>query len=168
MNRSMFTKSDRSVGLGGTDDCCIRLPTDMIVGQKEVNFWVCSSRGMKRGKAGEKDERGRQLKGPISDTNDISNHGGPRLGSTDTDSAFTRPSFSFYTLLSPGSAAPATSVHSATRCHCSCKCHQLDVTNVCACPKIDDFGNVASSSQPAGTPFFGYQDIEDLSSLGYF
>lgn len=36
MNRSMFTKSDRSVGLGGTDDWWITLPTDMIVGQKEV------------------------------------------------------------------------------------------------------------------------------------
>jgi hypothetical protein len=76
----MFTKSDRSVGLGGTDDWLITLPTDMIVGQKEVNFWVRSCRGMKRGKIGEKDEWGRQLKGPITDTHDISNHGGPRLG----------------------------------------------------------------------------------------
>jgi hypothetical protein len=30
VNRSMLTKSDRSVGLGGTDDCCIRLPTNMM------------------------------------------------------------------------------------------------------------------------------------------
>ena len=56
MNRSMFTKSDRSVGLGGTDDWCKRLPTDMIIGEKEVNFWVHSYRGMKRGKTGEEDE----------------------------------------------------------------------------------------------------------------
>lgn len=56
VNRSMFTKSDRSVGLGGTDDGCIRLPTNMIIGQKEVKFWVHSCCGMRRRKAGEKDE----------------------------------------------------------------------------------------------------------------
>jgi len=91
VNRSMFTKSDRSVGLGGTDDWCIRLPTNMIIGQKEVDFWVRCCCGMKRGKTGEKDEQGRQLKCPITDTHDISNHGGPRLSRlnvTNTDSAF--------------------------------------------------------------------------------
>ena len=56
----------------------------------------------------------------------------------------------------------------ATHCHCSCECCQFDVINICDCPKIDNFGNVASSSQPAGTPLSRYQDIEDLLSLGYF
>jgi hypothetical protein len=72
------------------------------------------------------------------------------------DSTDTCPSFSFYTLLSSGSAAPAT------RCHCSCEYCQINVINVSACPKIDNFGNVASSSQPAGTPLSGYQDIEAI------
>ena len=137
VNRSMFTKSDRSVGLGGTDDWCVRLPTDMMIGQKEVNFWVRSCCGMERGKAGERDEQGRQLKCPISETHDISNHGGPRhTRLTDTDSALLSPS----ALFSPSARSCARHLcvlYSAIRCHCSHECRQFDVTFVCACPKID-------------------------------
>jgi hypothetical protein len=91
VNRSMFTKSDRSVGLGGMDDWCIRLPTDMILGQKEVNFWVRSRCEIERDKTGEKDEKRKTTEGPrCTDTHDISNHGGPRLmtrRSTDTSTS---------------------------------------------------------------------------------
>lgn len=152
MNRSMFTKSDRSVGPRGTDDWCRGLSTNMMLCRKGNDFLNALSFGIE-----EMEDKVRKMsnrKDPSTGTPqpDISTTAVPDFPA----STLTRCSFSFSALLSPFPGPCVRSAHCQRYILPPIVAAIVNVTNfVSEClrvTEIDNFGNVASSSQPAGTP----------------